>query len=75
MKALKTEQLADADTRDEYDAMAGEFSRARELITARSRAGLTQGEVQHSPHPFAPARPGLITRVEKPVLPWPAGAS
>jgi predicted transcriptional regulator len=45
MKALKTELLADTDTRTEYEAMADEFSMARELIAARSRAGLTQGEV------------------------------
>ncbi len=45
MRALKTELLADADTRAEYDAMASEFSMARELIAARSSAGLTQGEV------------------------------
>jgi len=45
LRTLKTELLADADTRAEYDAMAGEFSIARELIAARSRAGLTQGEV------------------------------
>ena len=45
LKKLKTELLADADTRAEYDAMAGEFSMARELIAARARAGLTPGEV------------------------------
>jgi len=45
LRTLKTELLADTDTRAEYDAMADEFSMARELIAARSRAGLTQGEV------------------------------
>ncbi len=45
LRTLKTELLADTDTRAEYDAMAGEFSMARELIAARSRAGLTQDEV------------------------------
>lgn len=45
LRTLKTELLTDTDTRAEYDAMAGEFSMARELIAARSRAGLTQGEV------------------------------
>lgn len=45
MKALKAELLADTDARAEYDAMADEFGMARELIAARSRAGLTQGEV------------------------------
>nr|WP_319563622.1 transcriptional regulator [uncultured Rhodoferax sp.] len=42
---LKTELLADPDTRAEYDAMADEFSIAHELIVARSCAGLTQDEV------------------------------
>ena len=45
LRTLKTELLTDTDTRAEYDAMAGEFSMARELIAARSRAGVTQGEV------------------------------
>lgn len=45
LRTLKTELLADTDTSAEYDAMADEFSMARELIAARSRAGLTQGEV------------------------------
>ena len=37
--------MADPETLAEYDASADEFSMARELIAARSRAGLTQGEV------------------------------
>lgn len=45
LKELKAEMLADTATRAEYDAMAGEFEIARELVAARSRAGLTQGEV------------------------------
>jgi len=45
LRTLKTELLADTDTRAEYDAMASEFSMTRELIAARGRAGLTQGEV------------------------------
>jgi predicted transcriptional regulator len=45
LKSLKTELLADPETRAEYEAMAGEFDMARELISARSRAGLTQGQV------------------------------
>lgn len=45
LNALKAELLADTDTRTEYDAMADEFRMARELISARARAGLTQGEV------------------------------
>lgn len=42
---LKRQLLADPQTRAEYDALADEFDMARELIAARSRAGLTQGEV------------------------------
>jgi DNA-binding XRE family transcriptional regulator len=42
---LKTRLLADTDTRTEYDALGPEFAIARELISARVRAGLTQGEV------------------------------
>lgn len=45
LRTLKTELLADTDTRAEYEAIAGEFSIARELVAARSRAGLTQGQV------------------------------
>jgi predicted transcriptional regulator len=45
LKALRAELLADPDTRAEYAAQADEFEMARELIAARSRAGLTQGEV------------------------------
>ena len=45
LKSLKAELLADPKTRAEYDAVANEFEMARELIAARSRAGLTQGEV------------------------------
>ena len=45
LKALRAELLADPDTRAEYDSQADEFNMARELIAARSRAGLTQGEV------------------------------
>ena len=45
LRTLKAELLTDVKTRDEYDGMANEFSMARELIAARSRAGLTQGEV------------------------------
>lgn len=45
LKALKTELLARPDTRSEYEAQADEFALARELIAARTRAGLTQAEV------------------------------
>lgn len=45
LKDLKTELLVRPDTRAEYDALADEFAMARELIAARTRAGLTQAEV------------------------------
>jgi predicted transcriptional regulator len=45
LKTLKQEMLADADTRAAYNTMADEFAIARELIAARARAGLSQGEV------------------------------
>ena len=45
LKNLKTELLADADTRAAYDALADEFALARELIAARAKAGLTQSDV------------------------------
>ena len=45
LKTLKAELLADPKTRAEYDAVANEFEMARELIAARARAGLSQGEV------------------------------
>ena len=45
LKTLKTELLAVPATHAEYVSVASEFEMARELIAARSRAGLTQGEV------------------------------
>lgn len=42
---LKRELLEDPETRVEYEAQADEFAVARELIAARSRAGLSQSEV------------------------------
>lgn len=45
LKTIKRAMLADAATRAEYDAMAGEYAIARELIAARTRAGLSQSEV------------------------------
>ncbi len=45
LKALKQNLLADPAVRAEYDALAEEFEMARELVSARARAGLTQGEV------------------------------
>ncbi|WP_287879063.1 helix-turn-helix transcriptional regulator [Acidovorax sp.] len=45
LKTLKTELLASAATRAAYDAQADEFAVARELIAARTKAGLTQADV------------------------------
>ena len=45
LKTIKRELLADAATRADYKAMADEFAIARELIAARARAGMSQGEV------------------------------
>ncbi len=42
---LKARILANPEARAEYDAQAPEFKLARELITARTRAGLTQTEL------------------------------
>lgn len=45
LKTLKREMLDDSATRTAYNVMADEFAIARELIAARARAGLSQGEV------------------------------
>jgi len=45
LKTLKAELLADPATRAAYDALAPEFETARELLGARTRAGLTQSQV------------------------------
>ncbi|HOK10975.1 MAG TPA: helix-turn-helix transcriptional regulator [Ottowia sp.] len=45
LKELKTQLLANPDTQAAYDAQAEEFAIARELIAARTRAGLTQADV------------------------------
>jgi predicted transcriptional regulator len=45
LDTLKRELLDDAETRAAYEAQADEFAIARELIAARTRAGLSQGEV------------------------------
>jgi len=42
---LKTRLLEDPETRAEYEALEAEFAIARELIAARTRAGLSQAEV------------------------------
>lgn len=47
LKDFKRELLADQTARAEYEAQSAEFELTRELIAARSRAGLTQGEIAH----------------------------
>ena len=42
---LKPRLLADPETRAEYDALADEFGMARQLIDARTRVHMTQGDV------------------------------
>ena len=42
---IKSDMLAAPDVRAAYDALADEFTIARELIAARARAGLSQAEV------------------------------
>ena len=45
LKDVKAQLLAKPAVRQAYDAQAPEFELARELIAARLRAGLTQGDV------------------------------
>ena len=45
LQQLKSQMLANPETRKAYDAMADEFGMARELIAARARAGLSQADV------------------------------
>lgn len=45
LEQLKTNLLKNPQTRAEYDALADEFETVRELIAARTLAGLTQNEV------------------------------
>jgi ribosome-binding protein aMBF1 (putative translation factor) len=45
LQTIKKKMLANREVRAAYDALADEFNLARELITARVRAGLTQAEV------------------------------
>lgn len=45
LQSMRKKMLADREVRTNYDAMADEFSLARELIAARVRAGLTQAEL------------------------------
>lgn len=41
LQQLKTQMLANPETRKAYDALADEFGMARELIAARASMGLT----------------------------------
>jgi ribosome-binding protein aMBF1 (putative translation factor) len=45
LKSVKAQLLANPAVREAYDAQAPEFELARELIAARTQAGLTQGDV------------------------------
>jgi predicted transcriptional regulator len=45
LKNLKAELLANPAVRQAYDSQTPEFELARELIAARTQAGLTQGDV------------------------------
>ena len=45
LKDIKRELLADPAAQAAYQDLAPEFDMARELIAARSRAGMTQGDV------------------------------
>ena len=45
LAAPKARILANPETRADYEAQAPKFELARELITARTRAGLTQTEL------------------------------
>ena len=45
LKDLKRELLADPDVLAAYEGQAAEFAIAKELIAARSRAGMTQSDV------------------------------
>ena len=44
-EALKKRMLADSQVKKAFDELAPEYAIARELIKARSRAGLTQSDV------------------------------
>ncbi|MDR2334352.1 MAG: helix-turn-helix domain-containing protein [Burkholderiaceae bacterium] len=45
LTSLKAEMLAHDDVRMHYESLTDEFAMARELIAARTRAGLTQADV------------------------------
>jgi len=45
LRTIKRKMIEDREVRAAYEAMAEEFNLARELISARVRAGLTQAEL------------------------------
>ena len=45
LSTIKHAMLADPEVRKAYEALGDEYELARELIAARTRAGLTQAEV------------------------------
>lgn len=57
---LKARILANPEVRAEYEAQAPEFAIARELIAARTAAGLTQAELAERMH----TRQSTIARLE-----------
>ncbi|MFC7419671.1 helix-turn-helix domain-containing protein [Iodobacter arcticus] len=57
---LKQRALAKPEVKDAYDTLADEYGLARELLHARTVAGLTQAEVAEKMHTKAPA----IARLE-----------
>jgi hypothetical protein len=73
MKNLKTQLLDNPDVRQAYDAQAPEFELARELIAARTQAGLTQSDVadvlamQHCGH----GEHVTLINYRRPEVEWP----
>lgn len=57
---LKKRALSNPDVKKAYDALEDEYVLARELIRARSSAGLTQAEVAEKMH----TKPPAIARLE-----------
>lgn len=45
LRQIKAKMLTNPAVKAEYEALAPEYETARELIAARAKAGLTQGEV------------------------------
>ncbi|MDT8391583.1 MAG: helix-turn-helix transcriptional regulator [Lentisphaeria bacterium] len=60
LKSILQEELEDPVFRKEYDALAGEFAVAREIIRLRQAKGWTQKELAEHAHTSQPA----IARLE-----------